>query len=303
MTRTIHRDEFDDLRAILTSSGLRREDVEQVLQERMGQEHAPAPRKRRRWLAAAASAAAIAVALIVTPSILTSRGPAAIALGPAEPLTFPLTPTDLPPGLAAPWFERDGDLALAHYQGQGTDQLTIVVRDEAAWDVPRDAERVSVHDTEAVAFGDSEVQQVIWHEGSSWIAVSGRGQFADRSTVLTFASGLENTAQHVEMPLTVAPEGWTPTNYKSIVTVTLADRTGRTLTLVAPDALSADFERAYGVTLIDTPTVSGTQANLGRTGDGDWVLEGTSLAGRHFALLADSDFTQAQLVEIANGVR
>jgi hypothetical protein len=62
---------------------------------------------RARWLRGGAAAAAAAAALaVLMPSLLGTGATAAIALAPADPLTFPLTPISVPVDLGQPVFDK-----------------------------------------------------------------------------------------------------------------------------------------------------------------------------------------------------
>lgn len=125
---------------------------------------------RAGWLRGGAAAAAAAAALaVLLPSLLGTGATAAIALAPADPLTFPLTPASLPADLGQPVFDKEPGLALAVYPGQGSDRIMVSVREgEAQGRVPADARNVEIAGHDAVLFGGNGLGEpttsLVWQD-------------------------------------------------------------------------------------------------------------------------------------------
>lgn len=262
------------------------------------------PRQGRRLVGLGLAAATVAGAAVLVPSLLGTGGSGAVALGPVEPLTFPFTPSRLPSGLGDPVFDRDGDLWLAQYRGAGADRVSVVVPGSLDhWAIPGDAEPVDVAGTEGRLFTAADGAVVVaWTEADGdVVGVSGRGAFADADRVEGIAESLTDRPQPVDLVLTVAPEGWTPTAYKADRTVQFTGDSG-SLTVVLLDQPSPDLA-GYGVAEATRVEVAGRPGTIGRHNDGGWVLEARTADGTPFSLQAPTTLTQDQVVEVAAGVR
>ncbi len=259
---------------------------------------------RRRVIGLGLAAATVAAAAVLAPSLLGMDSSGAIALGPVEPMTFPLTATSIPSGLGEPVFERDGTFTMAQYRGAGPDRLSVIVPESLDhWTIPDDAEHVHVQGQDGVLFtGADSAVIVAWTESDGdVVGVAGRGSFADPDRVEAFADSLTDRPQQVDLVLTVAPEGWTPTAYKEDKIVQFTGRDGESLGVVLLDELSPGLA-GYGATDVSTVEVSGRAATIGRGSEG-WVLEGRTPDGTPFSLNAPASFTRDQVVEVADGVR
>ncbi len=253
----------------------------------------------RRVLAAGSLAAAVAAIALLAPSLL-GRGETALAR--IDPLTFPVTPTSLPADLGDPVFELDPGFALARY-GNGGATLTVIAPDSMEhWTVPADAGHVALGARDALAFSTAaHTFTLAWEEADGQVlGVTGRGPYADPSTVEEVARSLVERAQRVPLSLTLAPRGWQVSAYHSNRTVEYSGD-GRRLTVSLLPRLSSDLDD-YGVTDVSKVQVNGEDALLGRQSD-DWVLEGRTSDGQAFSLLAPSSLTREQVVDVASGVR
>lgn len=264
----------------------------------------PAGGFRRRVIGLGLAAATVAGAAVLTPTLLGLGGNTAIALGPAQPLAFPLTPTSVPAGLGEPVFERDSDFWLAQYRGAGADRVSVIVPESLDhWQIPSSATTVDVDGQQGLLFEQADGAVVVaWTEADGdVVGVSGRGEFADPARVEAFAESLTDRPQQVDLILSVAPSGWSATAYKQDRTVQYTGDDGSNLTVTLVDELLAGLE-GYGATEVAQVEVSGRPASIGHTGDG-WVLETRTAQGSPFSLLAPGSFTRAQVVEVAAGVR
>ncbi len=268
---------------------------------------------RRIKVALVAAAAAGMVAVL--PSMIGLGGTRAVALGPSDPLTFPLTPASLPAGLAAPVFERDLGFVAARYDGAAADAMDITVADEENhWAIPDDARSLDIAGYEGVLFGGTDfggttdghpTLSAVWQDDNGdWVGVTGHGDLADAEVVEELAESLRDRPQHVDLTLTAAPEGWSADRYLSDHHVSYSPDSGEgadDLTVVLLDGPSANFGSDYGAHEVTTEQVQGRTAQVGRAGEG-WVLEGRTSAGQPFSVQAPEYFTRAQVLEVAEGV-
>lgn len=294
-------DEFQDLRSMLVKCGVTEHDVARALAAKRAE--VVSSRRRKRWMTGLTAAACIAVALAVTPALLQPESSAAIALGPTNPLTFPVTPTVLPPRLAGPSFERDGDLQIARYTGPDGAVLTIAVGPKKHWDMPQGSSVTEVNGTPAYAYEANGTPHVVWEHDGQWVGVSGRGAFAKQAALMSVAEGLSSEDQSVQLPLAVSPIGWQPTNYKSDRTMTLTDASGRTLVLTLTGEETPPDPDAFGLQDSEVVDNSPQHLVLGRQGDGTWILLGTTPSGTWFALQAHEDLTREQVIDVGEGVQ
>lgn len=265
----------------------------------------PRTRLRRRAFGLGLAAATVAGAAVLAPSLLGVGGSGAIALGPVEPLSFPLTPSGIPSGLGDPVFDRDGNFWMAQYRGAGSDRVSVILPESLEhWTIPDSAKHVDVAGQDAVLFNAADGAVVVaWAEpDGDVVGVSGRGVFADPSRVEAFAESLTERPQQVDLVLTVAPEGWTPTAYKEDRIVQFTGDGDESMTVVLLDDLSPDLA-GYGATDVSSVEVSGRAAAIGRKDGEGWVLEAQTSDGTPFSLQAPVNFSKEQVVEVANGVK
>lgn len=274
-------------------------------------------RRRRPWFGVGLVAAAAAGLATVVPSLFGVGATTAVALAPADPLTFPLTPTRVPAGLGEPVFDREPGLSLAVYTGASGDRVMVVVTDERRRIVPDDARPVDVGGHDAVSYGGREAGEatttVLWQEDDEgWVAVTGSGTYADAEQLESFAGSLRERPQPVDLALELAPQGWEVASYKADHTVTLTPggqlANGEELTLTRLSELSTDLADDYGAYDVSAALVQGRPAALGHKpsdlagADDLWVLEARTRDGRPFSLLAPGVLTRAQVLRVAAGV-
>lgn len=280
------------------------------------------PRRRRRAVTRIGVVAASVIgAALLAPSLLGLNGSAAVALGPADPMTFPFTPTALPAELGEPVFERDTDFIAARY-GSTLDGVSITtgVDDADHWDLPDDAPTVDIAGhTASIVTGTAHdgtttsapTVTIIWEtDEHAWTAVRGSGTYADAGRVEAIAASLRDEPQPVDLALDVAPRGWSVAAYKEdrVLTLSPDGRTGPdTLTVTVLGDSGTDLSAEAGLRDVATLTVNGRAAQLGtRNGDaGDevWMLTAQTASGHAFSLQAPAgSFSRDQVVEVAQGV-
>lgn len=276
---------------------------------------APAPRRRRLPLLAAAAATAAGLAL--APAVLKSDH--SLALAAADPLTFPVTATWLPPGLPLTRFTYSPQEAMYGADpscASGTpcvgQRVSVSVRDDwQGWEVPDDARRVDVNGASGRLFEapwaqDQPELHLVWEQpDGDVIGVTGEGRYADPATLERIAESVVDRSQPVALFLTVAPAGWHVYGYVSDHHVSYGDEGQLAITLI--NAEQVDLE-GYGARDAHTVSVAGRHGVLGRQVDEDgdtvaWILTSTAPDGQAFSLQAPGELTGAQVVEIAAGVR
>ena len=110
----------------------------------------------RRRFAIGLVAASAAGALFAGPSLLGLDNAGAIALAPADPLSFPLTPATVPAGLGEPIFEMESHFVSARYGAGSPDGLTVTtnVENDDFWTIPEDTQSVDISGHDATLFND-----------------------------------------------------------------------------------------------------------------------------------------------------
>lgn len=270
----------------------------------------------RRRFAVGLVAASAAGALLVGPSLLGLNNTAAIALAPSKPLSFPLTPATVPPGLGEPIFEMEPHFVSARYGARSPDGLTVTtnVESDDFWTIPEDTQTVDISGHDAtlftgVAFDGTTTStptvSVVWqNDEGEWTRVTGRGTYAEADQVESFAESLSERPQPVDLSLSVAPKGWSLTAYKEDRILMLSPDDGpieNDLTVSLVDNPPVDFENAYGVDQVTTTRVHDSDALVGKNDQG-WILLAEVSDGQAYSVSAPETFTREQVVAVANGV-
>lgn len=270
----------------------------------------------RRRFAIGLVAASAAGALFAGPSLLGLDNSGAIALAPADPLSFPLTPATVPAGLGEPIFEMESHFVSARYGAGSPDGLTVTTKVESGdfWTIPEDTQTVDISGHDAtlftgVAFDGTTTRtptvSVVWrNDEGEWTGVTGKGAYAEADQVESFAESLEERPQPVDLSLSVAPEGWSLTAYKEDRILMLSPDGGpieNDLTVSLVDNPSEDFENAYSVDQVTTARVHDSDALVGKNDEG-WILLAEVSTGQAYSVSAPETFTREQVVAVANGV-
>jgi hypothetical protein len=298
--------------------------VEQVV--RRGRRIRRARRARR------AAPALVAAAAVVVGVGLVQGGdparPAPVELVDYSLPAFPLSFAPVPPGLTGPSlsldpsFERVGPGTAHAGWSDPTDPATGAGIDVSAdepgtsgedevGDARIDGEDATVFRTEVTGAGP--FWSVVWERADDqWVRVTGQGRFAGEEAVVGLARRVVDQGTAVPLQLTLAPRGWVLVAYKDDRVVTLADPAGdpateataRTLNAYLPSSPSdpADLPDEVGATgpVVDV-LVHGRPGHLLPTAEG-WFLQAALDDGTVFVLQAPGDFTEQQVVEVAEGV-
>jgi hypothetical protein len=291
-------------------------------------------RRIRRARRARRAAPGLVTAAAVLVGVAVVRGGDPAVPGPIELVeysvpAFPLTFDPVPAGLTGPSlsldpsFERVGPGTAHAGWADPADPATGVGIEVAAdepdtvgddiGDATVDGTDATVYRTEVTGAGPSF--SVVWErQDDQWVRVFGEGRFASEKAVVELARQVVDRGTVVPLQLTLAPRGWVLVAYKDDRIVTLADPTGdpatdataRTLNVYLPQSPTdpADLPRQTGATggRMDGITVHGQPGFLLPTAEG-WVLQAAMSDGTVFVLQTPGDFTEDQVVEVADGVR
>lgn len=266
-------------------------------------------RRPRRRLPLLAAAAAAAVGLAVAPALLKSDD--SIALAAVDPLTFPVTATWLPAGLGDPVVSRDsGHLQFARYGAPGDDHVVVTAaNDPDQWEDRHDERPIDIGGRPGTIFTQhpGEVSDVVitWTQADGdLIGVTGRGKYASPDLVEKVAEGVVDRAQPVDLFLTIAPAGWHVMGYQSDHHISYGER-GELMVVLT----STQVDPRGGRTGWRDISVDGRPGAILLVEDDDthnpraWTLITTAPDGREFFLKAPASLTEAQVIEIAAGVR
>lgn len=275
------------------------------LDEAVRRGRSTAPRHRR--LVAITAVAATAAGVALAPSLLGSKH--ALALAAVDPLTFPVTAEWVPADLGPAVFSRDSShLQWARYGAPGPENITLIATD--TWDEWEDVDDIGTVDVNGhdahilrVDRGETHDLTVAWEDGTEIVGVTGRGTYADLTTVERMADSVVEKPQPVDLFLTVAPQGWPVMAYQSDHHISYGEHGELTVILTSTQAGDLDD---WGDDWRDI-TVDGRPGHLGTQpaddGGTTWSLVTTAPDGREFFLRAPSSLTEQQVIEIAAGVR
>jgi hypothetical protein len=290
-------------------------------------------RIRRARHARRAAPALVAAAAVVVGVVVVGRDDGATAPGPVELAgyqvpAFPLTFDQVPAGLTGPSlsvdpsFERVGPGSAHAGWRDAADEASgigLTVREDEPRGNGADVDAVDVRGEEATVYrtqvaGSGDEYSLVWERHhDEWVVVSGTGRFASEQAVTRLARQVVDRPTAAPLQLALAPQGWVVVAYKDDRILTLADpdgdpateATARTLNVSLPTAPAdpAELPAEVGATggRMDAVTVHGQPAQLLPTADG-WYLQGRMTDGTVFALQAPADFTEEQVVEVADGV-
>jgi hypothetical protein len=154
---------------------------------------------------------------------------------------------------------------------------------------------------------------LIWERSpGQWIRISGMGKFANERIVRSLADTLVDTDKQLSLDISVAPAGWEMYAFKgagpdgdgavtSLRDPQNPDRNSHVSTMLG---LEPDYGRVVEGGPRDTipVTVNGRQGDLVLIPGKQWMLQAPLPDGRAFQLQVPADFTQQQVIELANGV-
>jgi hypothetical protein len=151
-----------------------------------------------------------------------------------------------------------------------------------------------------------------WERSGHWVEVTGIGDFADEQTVRGLADTLVDTDKPLSLDISVAPAGWELYAFKGAG----PDGAGAVTSLRDPNSPDREIHVStmlglvpnYGQAVEGGPRDTVPVSVNGRQGDlvlipGDrWMLQAPLPDGRAFQLQVPADFTQQQVVALADGV-
>jgi hypothetical protein len=297
--------------------------VEQVL--RRGRRIRRA-RRARRAAPALVAAAALVIGVGAVRDDRVAPGPVEL-VGYSVP-AFPLAFDELPAGLTGPSLSLDPSFdevgpGVAHAGWADPDDpatgIGISLSDDEPENMGDDVADADVRGVAGTVYraevtGADDHLAVVWERGEDqWVTVSGEGRFATQRAVVELAGQVVDRPTVVPLELDVAPRGWELVAYKDDRVLTLADPAGdpateataRTVTvhLVTDPSPAEELPREVGATdgRMTAVVVHGAPAQLLPTADG-WFLQAVLPDGATFTVQAPGDFTEQQVVQLAEGV-
>ena len=246
----------------------------------------------------------------VTPNTVVAQGVRIVAV--ATP-TVPVSRQPTPDGL-----QRSVDLDRG--------RLTVLYLDRTTTDLVHTSDvYLGVTGAEPPVSGTGQAVDVQVHAGEltrsdarstltwerrpgQWVTLKGSERYNTPAALLGLASTVADTPVELTTRVTVAPEGWVATSCKEIgsggaaLTVSDPSDAARALVVVlSPEpAGPVDVGRLEDPGAVSTVGVQGRSATLVQGARG-WYLK-ASLAGGWFVLMAPSDLTAEQVVQVADSV-
>jgi hypothetical protein len=288
----------------------------------------PVRLRRRAVIIGAAAAVAAVAGVIATTGSDTTTPPSAVGTPPVlVEFHMPALPPELHPiphGVTEPDFTAEPGWLAAIYAdatpGKEASGISVTVyssrpssngvehRDTTYAGKPAVLEKVDQKDPayHSVSLG--------WARSpGQWIRLTGTGDFADERIVRSLADTLVDTDKRLSLDITVAPAGWELYAFKGAgpdgdgAVTSLRDPRNPDRTIHVSTMLG--LVPNYGAAVEGGPRETIPVDVNGREGDlvlipGDrWMLQAPLAEGRAFQLQVPADFTQQQVVELAEGVR
>lgn len=283
---------------------------------------------RRAAIIAVAAAAAAVVAGVVVSGGADSPAPPSPTGEPPVLVEFhmPTLPPKLDPipdGLAEPGYTAEPGWLAAVYQeagwrpGESKSDVYVTAR---AHRPPREDAQDTTYDGKPALLGEVDQAEprfrrvsLTWERTpGQWITLSGTGDFADERTVRALADTLVDTDERLSLDIGVAPAGWELYAFKGAA----PDGDGAVTSLRDPRNPDRTIQVStqlglvpnYGQVVAGGPRETIPVSVNGRQGDlvlipGDrWTLQAPLPDGRAFQLQVPADFTQQQVVELAESV-
>lgn len=154
---------------------------------------------------------------------------------------------------------------------------------------------------------------LIWERSpGQWIKLTGVGHFADEHTVRSLADTLVDTDKQLSLDIRVAPAGWelyafkgaAPDGAGAVTSLRDPNNPDRTIHVSTMPGLVPNYGQAVegGPRNTISVSVSGRQGDLVQIPGKQWMLQAPLPDGRAFQLQVPADFTQQQVIELAEGV-
>jgi hypothetical protein len=291
--------------------------------------HTTTPNRPLRLRRRAAIIAAAATAVAVATGVITTRGTDTPTPTYRTPVLvkfhMPALPPELnpvPAGVTAPGFTAEPGWLAAVYgdaDKKPGDEMSAIY-------VIAHSNRPSSDGTQTTYAGKpamlEKVDQkeptfhqvaLIWERSpGQWIKLTGIGRFADEQTVRSLADTLVDTDKRLSLDISVAPAGWelhafkdaAPDGAGAVTSLRDPNNPDRTIHVSTMLGLVPNYGQAVEGGPRDTIRVSvnGRQGDLVQIPGKRWMLQAPLPDGRAFQLQVPADFTQQQVLELAEGV-
>jgi hypothetical protein len=279
-------------------------------------------RRRAVVIAAAVGAAAVAAGVVAIGGTDTTAPPSAAAPVLVE-FHMPTLPPELnpiPAGVNEPGFTAEPGWLAAVYSADrrpGEEMTSISV---IAYTSRPDGDPNTTYAGKPAVLEKVDQEEPTFHQVSltwerspgQWIRLSGIGDFADEQVVRSLAGTLVDTDKRLSLDINVAPAGWEMYAFKDdgpngdggVTSLRDPRNPDRTIHVSTMPGLVPN----YGQVLQDGPHESIPVSVNGRHGDlvlipgYQWMLQAPLPDGRAFQLQVPADFTQRQVIELAEGV-
>lgn len=283
--------------------------------------------RRTAIIAAAAAAVAVVTGVITTggtdtpiPPSLTHKAPVLVKFH------MPALPPELnpvPDGVTEPGFTAEPGWLAAVYRDAadkpGAEMSAIYVT--AFSNRPSSDGAPTTYAGKSAVLDEVDQEEPTFHKVTltwerspgQWIKLTGIGRFADEHTVRSLADTLVDTDERLSLDISVAPAGWELHAFKDAApdgagaVTSLRDPTNpdRTIHVSTMLGLVPNYGQAVEGGPRDTIPVSvnGRQGDLVQVPGKQWMLQAPLPDGRAFQLQVPADFTQQQVIELAEGVR
>ncbi|MCP2241591.1 hypothetical protein [Lentzea aerocolonigenes] len=281
---------------------------------------APRPvRLRRRTVVVAAAAAAVAVVA----GIMATSTPSPTYEAPVlVRFHMPVPPPELKPvpeGVTGPRFTAEPGWLAAVYSDNkpGAEMSAIYV---IASNRPGNDGVPTTYDGKPAVLHKVDQDEPTFHEVAlswerspgRWIKLTGVGRFADEQIVRSLAGTLADTDKRLSLDIGVAPAGWElyafkdagPDGTGAVTSLRDPANPDRTIHVSTTSGLVPDYGQTVEGGPVDTIPVSvhGRRGDLVQIPGKQWMLQAPLPDGRTFQLQVPADFTQQQVIELAEGV-
>lgn len=283
-------------------------------------------RRRTAIIATAAAAVAVVTGIIATGGTGTPTPPSPTYRAPVlVEFHMPALPPELnplPDGVTAPGFTAEPGWLAAVYRDAdhkpGEEMSSIYVTASSNRPSSDGVQTTYAGKPAALEKTDQEEPAVhrvalSWERSpGQWIKLTGVGRFADEHTVRSLADSLVDTDKRLSLDINLAPAGWElhafkdagPDGAGAVTSLRDPNNPDRTIHVSTMPGLVPNYGQAVEGGPRDTipVSVSGRQGDLVQIPGRQWMLQAPLPDGRAFQLQAPADFTQQQVIELAEGV-
>lgn len=274
-------------------------------------------RLRRRTVVIAAAAAVVAGIIAIPRPSPTHPAPVLVKFH------MPVPPPELKPvpeGLTGPRFTAEPGWLAAVYSDDEPGAEMSAVHVIASSNRQGSDGIPTTYDGKPAVLHEVDQEEPAFHEVAlswerspgQWIKLTGIGHFADEQAVRALAGTLADTDKRLSLDIGVAPAGWElfafkdagPDGAGAVTSLRDPGKPDRTIHVSTTSGLVPNYGQAVEGGPAETIAVSvrGRQGDLVQIPGKRWMLQAPLPDGRAFQLQVPADFTQQQVIELAEGV-